>query len=612
MDLVRAALLGCLLFALAPSALAARLELPLRVPLELVREALAKQLAASAGKNGELWREGACGFLSLEPPKLDAAAQGRLRLVAPGKAMLGLEVLGKCANAADWVGTAQFTLAPRIDRAGVLRVHIVDSSLTDTRGAGGQERAAAMIWELAKRQLHPRLERFSYDLGASRAALLGILRGIAPPAQTAAMEAALAQLQVLEPRVEKTHIVVPIAMEIPEAWLATPAAAPAATASGAPLTEAEIEVLERALEPLDAFLVYSIRQIAADSTSAELRQRLFTLLLDSRYELSAILSGDAPAGGDPVRALFIDTWNQLRGILADAQRAGSLDPSLLRYALFIHTGDALLALEQAAPNLGLRLTADGLRQLARSLRPAETGDPLAYSWAVDPQLLDLFRVEALPEAPPEKTSSASFFLKTSDAPPAKPKPLDHWVPSRSELSAYQARIGALLKKTAASELQRSPLSPPHDRMFTSLVPTTALIESCWRQYIVRAGKVTYLRSASRSVGIMQINQHVWRGFYDVQRLRWDTAYNTRAGTQILLRYVKDYAIPYAKKSGKPTDIPRAAYAVYNAGPRAVARFAKSPPHPREARVDEKLWTLYQAVASGGKPDLKSCGVKDSG
>jgi hypothetical protein len=107
---------------------------------------------------------------------------------------------------------------------------------------------------------------------------------------------------------------------------------------------------------------------------------------------------------------------------------------------------------------------------------------------------------------------------------------------------------------------------------------------------------------------MQINQVVWRGFYDVQRLRWDTAYNTRAGAQILMRYLKDYAIPYAERSGDPDRAPRAAYAVYNAGPRAAGRFDKSPRHPREARVDERLWALYQGIASGGQADLRTCDV----
>jgi hypothetical protein len=107
---------------------------------------------------------------------------------------------------------------------------------------------------------------------------------------------------------------------------------------------------------------------------------------------------------------------------------------------------------------------------------------------------------------------------------------------------------------------------------------------------------------------MQINQHVWRGFYDVERLRWDTAYNTRAGARILMRYLKDYAMPYAERSGDLDQVPRAAYAVYNAGPRAVGRFNKPRRHPREARVDDKLWTLYQGIASGGRADLSTCGV----
>jgi hypothetical protein len=310
--------------------------------------------------------------------------------------------------------------------------------------------------------------------------------------------------------------------------------------------------------------------------------------------------------------MFMDTWNELRGILVDAQRDGALPPSLLGYALFVDAGDALMALESAAP--GLPLSADGLRQLARSLRPAESADPLAYAWTVDPQLRGLFEVSEVPEpenaplAPPPVKSWLELIIRSAYA----SESLDRWVPTRDELPDYETRVNDLLKTASATELQRAQFTSPHDRIYRSLVPTTALIESCWRQYVLRAGKVTYLRSAAGSVGIMQINQVVWRGFYDVQRLRWDTAYNIRAGAQILSRYVKDYAIPYAQKSGDANHIPRAAYAVYNAGPRAVGRFNKPQPHPREARVDEKLWSLYQGIAGGAQVDLASCAVKPGG
>jgi hypothetical protein len=603
-------LLTLCLILCAPGALAGRLEIPLRVPLEPIRQALSAQLAASPAAPNVIYREGRCRYLNLETPKLDAL-DGRLRFAAPGSAALGVDLFGNCQNAAAWHGTVQFTLAPRLDSAGRLRLRIIDSQLTDA--AGGQAPTLGFIWDLSKRYLHPRLEGFSYDIGASRTALLGIMRSAAPPEHTAQLELALRQLQVLEPRVGTAEIVVPIAIEIPDAWLAAP---PLTSASTAPLTEAELDALDEALQPWDAFLVYSIKQVALDSEDSALRKRLFTLLLESRYQLTAILSGEAPTAEDPVRALFIDAWNELRTILADAQRDGVLDASLLRYAVFIDAGDALLALDRAAPGLRMRPSADGLRQLARSLRPGATGDPLAYAWDVDPQLRRLFDVEEIPDpgpapvqpapSPPPGKSWLDLFITSAYATdlPA----LDRWVPKPDELDAYETRVGDLLQKTSAIELQRANLAAPYDKIYRNMVPTTALIESCWRQYVIRAGKVSYLRSAAGSVGIMQINQRVWRGFYDVERLRWDTAYNIRAGAQILLRYLKDYAIPYAERSGDLNHIPRAAYAVYNAGPRAVDRFNKPRRHPREERVDERLWTLYQGIVSGGRADLRTCGV----
>jgi hypothetical protein len=576
---------------------AARLELPLRVPVQAIGEALAAQLSAAPGGTGTVYREGRCRFLTLGAPAV-SAAEGRLRLVAPGNAALGVDLLGRCQNAAAWRGTLELALVPVLD-AGRLRLRIVDSRLTDASGSP----AAGFIWEMSKRYVHPRLERFSYDLGAAREALLGVVRTAAPAPYGEALQRMLAAMQVQQPRVAAADVVVPLSMEIPEAWLAAPPAGP----SAAPLSEAELEALDQALEPWDAFLVYSVKQLALDSADPALRARLFTLLLDSRYRLSAVLSGDEPGGADPLPALFMAAWSELRAIIGDAERAGLLKGSLVRYAAFADAGDALVALERSAPGLHATPSLAGLRRLARSLQPARSDDPLAYRWDVDGELRELFAVPDIAAAP-RATSWLDLIVRTAHA--ADGTALDPWVPKRDELDLYEARVARLLADTAAGELEKGAPAGPYDAMYTHLVPATALIESCWRQYVRRAGKVTYLRSASRSVGMMQINQRVWRGFYDVQRLRWNTAYNVRAGAQILLRYLKDYAIPYAERSGDPADAPRAVYAVYNAGPRAVGRFAKASPHPREKRVDERFDTLYRAIASGAAADLRSCSVSE--
>ena len=593
------ALTLCSLVLFASEAAAGRVEIPLRVPLDALRQALSAQLAASPGRPAALYREGRCRYLNLDTPQLEAVG-GHLQLVGPGSAALGLEVFGGCQNAAAWKGSMQFTLAPLVDSAGRVRLRVVDSRLTDD---GGNAPALGFIWELSRRYVHPRLHQFSYDAGALRTALLTLVRSVAPPEHAAELELALNGLQVLQPRVEAAGIVVPIVLELPDAWLTAPR-----PPSTPPLTEAEIEALDTALRPWDAFLVYSIRQVARDGGDTALRKRLFTLLLESRYQLTAILAGEVVAVGDPLRALFVDAWDGLRTILTQAHRDGLINAPWLDYALFIDAGDALLALDAAAPGLGMRLSADGLRQLARSLKPADTSDPLAYDFAEDPELRRLFDVEEIPSgAPPPRRSWLELFIRSAHADDG-PRPLDRWVPTRDELGLYQARIGELLAKAAEGELQHGKLAAPYDRIFLDLVPATALIESCWRQYVHRGGKVSYLRSSASSVGIMQINERVWRGFYDVQKLRWDTGYNVRAGTRILMRYVKDYAVPYAQRSGDIDYVARAAYAVYNAGPRAVGRFAKEKRHPREARVDDRLWTLFDGIASGGRADLRTCGV----
>jgi hypothetical protein len=550
--------LVALLFPLC--ALSARVEIPLRLSLDTLRVALGAQLAAGS------YRDGPCRYLKLGEPKLESV-DGRLRLSAPGQGVFGVPSGSQC-QAGVWRGTVHATLVPQLDAAGQLRLRVVESRLA---GGGG----AALLWELGKPHIHRSLERFSYGVDPA------LLQSFAA-----------AQFEFLPPRVAPGHIDLPVAFEVPDAWLT------AAPASSAPLTEAEMDALEKALEPWDAFLVHVVRHVALAGEDEETRKRLFALLLDSRHRLVDVLSGDVRAEGDAVRALFLETWGELREILAG------------RYALFADAAEALAAFEAAAP--GAPLSAGALRQLARSLAPGAGGDPLAYDWNIDPGLGRVFQVEEIGEvdpepAPPPATSWLDFLVRPARA----DAPLERWIPTREQLASYETRVGGLLRKASASEMERTALPQPYGRMYHALVPTTALIESCWRQYALRGGKVTYLRSHSGSVGIMQINERVWRGFYDIERVRWDTPYNMRAGAQILLRYLKDYAIPYAEKTGRPEDAARAAYAVYNAGPRAVARFAKSPPHPREARVDEKLLTLYRGMAGGGQVDLASCGVKSA-
>jgi hypothetical protein len=96
--------------------------------------------------------------------------------------------------------------------------------------------------------------------------------------------------------------------------------------------------------------------------------------------------------------------------------------------------------------------------------------------------------------------------------------------------------------------------------------------------VVKRKKIVYLQSYDgSSVGIMQINERVWRGIYDLQHLRWDIRYNTVAGCEILDLYVTKYLAGHAKRFEaiqKLTDETRAEliYAMYNGGPGQLEKF----------------------------------------
>ncbi|MCJ7600576.1 MAG: hypothetical protein MUO63_03630, partial [Desulfobulbaceae bacterium] len=101
---------------------------------------------------------------------------------------------------------------------------------------------------------------------------------------------------------------------------------------------------------------------------------------------------------------------------------------------------------------------------------------------------------------------------------------------------------------------------------------------------------------------------VWRGFYNLERLRWEVPYNIRAGSQILMRYLKQYGVAVADKNGDPSYAPRSTYSVYNAGPRAARRFMKKDSTSREKRVDERFWEIYQGIEAGGTVNLSACDI----
>jgi hypothetical protein len=109
---------------------------------------------------------------------------------------------------------------------------------------------------------------------------------------------------------------------------------------------------------------------------------------------------------------------------------------------------------------------------------------------------------------------------------------------------------------------------------------------------------------------MQVNKHVWRGFYSIPRLEWDIAYNAGAGAEILMRLMSaDTARATTKDSNSVAEIARSTYAAYNGGPNAFNRWRR-PDETAEARyIDQSFWTKFRAVTAGQLFDILSCAAQ---
>ncbi|MBU0944837.1 MAG: lytic transglycosylase domain-containing protein [Proteobacteria bacterium] len=591
---------------------AATVELPLFLRMQILQNTLEESLRLQADGKAVLYQKDPYTFLHITRPVF-FINHGKIHFKCNATAKMGFEPIGILPSGIEWTGTIDLTLHFYVDEQWHLRYRITDSAIYDEDGS--QAVVSNFVWHLSTQYLYPVLEDFSLDLSLPQQEIITLLRTCGFPEDAKTFEEALTTTQAGPLRIAANGIVMPLLLTLRD----QPRKPKVVPAAQKPLTQEELEAFQQVFEPLDAFLVFVVKTTAADFVNYQQREQLFDLLISSRYQLLSILAGDiAVDAEDPLRNLFVDAWQQLKSIIESSEgQNGLMQEQLLRYMTFMNAGDALLLLDVAAPQLGMRITTNGLRQLARMLQPGSPEDPLRFDWQIDPGLRDLLNF--LPD-PEEKTSPIGrlileLFIETAHAAETIPgtpaeigRRLDRWVPTPDELADFTPLVAELLRLIALEKVKKAGLDSTFSMLYQHLVPATALMESCWRQYIIDCDKIEYLRSPSGSVGMMQINPHVWRGFYSIERLKWDTVYNIQSGAEILMHYYKDYGLKVAKQYGKPEYAVRAAYSAYNAGPRAAQRFMKKSPSAREKKVDTRLWSYFQRIRAGGSVNLATCNV----
>ena len=188
------------------------------------------------------------------------------------------------------------------------------------------------------------------------------------------------------------------------------------------------------------------------------------------------------------------------------------------------------------------------------------------------------------------------------------KKLKRVVVNVANASEYRTNYAQLLHYGAQHQIAQENIDYRYRGLYIRLVESAAWQESCWRQFIIdsNGNRITYLESSTGDLGLMQVNKHVWRGFYNIDRLEWDVLYNAGAGMQILARLLDGTELKRgAFSAGKPDELARSIYSAYNGGPSSYRRWRGHEPRLQRL-IDASFWQKYQAVLHGHQIDILSC------
>jgi septal ring-binding cell division protein DamX len=594
-----------LLLSTAVSAAAAtteRLSIPIRLDYPMLQHLLQNQLFNTPDGRAEILNDpSGCSRIFLSDPKLEEQ-QPRLAIEARLEADIGAPLFGNCTSLFDWDGRVKFVAEPIIQAgAKALSLKILSTELYD---AQGRLINSGRLWELANGQLQTLLSRYRVDLAPAIDELKRFLPEVLNRRSAGQLARIADSLRLgrIEVRDDDIRLEVDLQVErLPPEIRPEPTLGPA-----------EMRALETKWRMMDAMITFAVKQYAGATRLQSLREALLEILLDARYRLRDALAQPVSREQDPVRHWFIDSWRRLGPILRQIslERPGR-EPMLL--VSLLAATDALETLDRLGPSIGLDISVDGLRRLGRLLIDRHGVDPLHYDEAVDPELRRLFRLPSSPQ-PAEPSGFHIDLWPIGDAwAGGIEERLKLWVPDREELPEYLPLVRELLMQSEREVARREGLPTAQDKLYRHLVLTTAWQESCWRQFEVVKDKVVPLRSGSGDIGLMQVNERVWRGFYDLQKLRWDVRYNAEAGAEILLQYLLNYALKKGeqKHKGGMDNLARASYSAYNGGPGAIARYRSSKTGARGKKIDRAFWDKYRLVKQGRELQVAECLGGDS-
>lgn len=619
------------LVCLLPSyVIAGKVHLPITIDYPLLRSFALYAAFNDPGKTAHVLNvNNGCRKIILSDPRY-SMEKSHIRLETKVRVSAGISQKEKCVKPVKWEGFLSLIQIPRIDdRRWMLTFETAASTILDMNHKPAKP--PDVVRKLIDAWVYDYLDNFNVNLAPPLSQVRELLRELFPTDLFFLAEKMMYTMTVAKVSPDPDALRIYVMFETDDVYAVKKELREKLSSA------AEIEETTELWHAWDSFLVYILDALICERLSKDDRQILMDTLLETRHSFVSEMSNKTLTKNF-IREEFITAWEQLSPVFR--KNLGDKPcRNLLSYLAFFTAADTLAAFDTMILDLGIEMNRNTLIFLARLL---SNGKPvnLDYQPDIDKKLRKIIGIEPLPEKadPPRKTDKAtkstskhtslrinkkslyntlaSLFCSTAWAQEDNPSTADDtikkWIFSPEELDAYVERIKILLHDISDYRLKESAIPDHYNDLYRHIVFATAWQESCFRQFKIKNGEVVYLRSYNdTSVGLMQINEIVWRGMYDREKLRWDIEYNAEVGCRIIDLYLTRYALRRMKRLNfkKPLEndtLAQIVYAMYNGGPRQFYKFLKRDKREQLYLSDHLFWDKYVWIKNGEWDNVRKC------
>jgi hypothetical protein len=596
--------------------------LPLSLDYSFIRSLFVNQVFTQPGERAMPLNAGnGCARIELWQPAV-GPDQNLLKLASNIRVSAGIPLGNTCVKMGEWEGYIELLQRLFLDDKNMqLGFETVDFRAFNLQRQ--RTNVDRLISDMIRTYLNPHLNQVRLDLAGPVSGLQTVVPFFFSDQERSRVTSWVGTLKPSRLNVGANAIELDLTMDV-EAPTAPP------RKEGAALPQQEIVRLVRTWEDWDAFAVHQISALMGQLVTEPEKDSILETLLGTRHDfVQALTEGTL----DPslLGRQFTQTWQALSPILKKHLTTGPTR-SLLNYLTFFIASDTLSTIDRTGSTTGLNVNRDALLRLARLLNPTDAEPALRYSYAVQPDLrnflglgaalnesgpaFDGFEIE-LPEEtktgmlPGNLKSWFSFLLPfayAADEPSDKTQSIQQWVMPKGDINPYLSRIKVALDQAASQVIAKSKLEDSYQLFYRQMVLATAWQETCWRQFVRSGSTVRCMLSYNQSsVGVMQINERVWRGIYRPESLRWDANYNMRAGCEVLDTYLRKYALK--RPAGRDLDhdtLARALYAMYNGGPGQFQKFLERNKNKAFSKIDQLFWEKWQWASTNQMDKVSIC------